>query len=659
MADFNIDRPTVEAKQAQFVIEVHGSFQGQKGDKGEPGQDGINGTNGQDGVSVVSIEQTTTSTESGGTNIVTATLSNGTMSTFQIKNGEDGSGGGNVDDVKYDDETVLDSDKVAQLYSEIYVGDTAPTKQQKIWFDTTEDDIALKDLDDDTTHRLVTDTEKTTWNSKQEALVSGTNIKTINNESILGSGNITIQGGGDTTDVKINGTSITSSGVADIKTYGTYNASSNKIATMNDLPSVPTKVSDLTNDSGYITGISSSDVTTALGYTPYNSTNPNGYTSNTGTITSVKMNGSTVSSSGEADLGTVITDISGKQDVIDSSHKLSADLISDGSTNKTVTSTEKTTWTGKQDALVSGTNIKTINNQSLLGSGNITISGGGGSVDDVNYDDVSVVDNDGVAQLYSEVFVGSLPPNKNQVIWIDTGAADVALRELQDDATHRLVTDNQMASWSGKQDALVSGTNIKTINSQSLLGSGDITISGGSSTDVQVNGTSIVSNDVANLVTATAYDATTNKLATESDLFSGDYDDLTDKPKINGITISGNKTAQMYGIQPAGNYATNPTITTNQINATYTFTLNNNTEYRNTLDMTSITLNLPATIATDYCSWLVFPSGSTATSMTYPNTIIWSGDDVSNNAFVPVADKTYNICFWYDSINVNAVVRGA
>lgn len=32
----------------------------------------------------------------------------------------------------------------------------------------------------------------------------------------------------------------------------------------------------------------------------------------------------------------------------------------------------------KQDALVSGTNIKTVNNQSLLGSGNITISGGGG-----------------------------------------------------------------------------------------------------------------------------------------------------------------------------------------------------------------------------------------------------------------------------------------
>lgn len=31
-----------------------------------------------------------------------------------------------------------------------------------------------------------------------------------------------------------------------------------------------------------------------------------------------------------------------------------------------------------QETLVSGTNIKTINNQSILGSGNITISGGGG-----------------------------------------------------------------------------------------------------------------------------------------------------------------------------------------------------------------------------------------------------------------------------------------
>lgn len=34
---------------------------------------------------------------------------------------------------------------------------------------------------------------------------------------------------------------------------------------------------------------------------------------------------------------------------------------------------------GKQDRLVSGTNIKTINNQDILGPGNIDIEGSGGS----------------------------------------------------------------------------------------------------------------------------------------------------------------------------------------------------------------------------------------------------------------------------------------
>lgn len=44
-------------------------------------------------------------------------------------------------------------------------------------------------------------------------------------------------GGGSSTDVQINGTSITSQGVANILTNTAYNASSNKIATMSDIPS--------------------------------------------------------------------------------------------------------------------------------------------------------------------------------------------------------------------------------------------------------------------------------------------------------------------------------------------------------------------------------------------------------------------------------------
>lgn len=44
-----------------------------------------------------------------------------------------------------------------------------------------------------------------------------------------------------------------------------------------DLSSVPTNLSAFTNGPGYITGINSAAVTTALGYTPYNASNPDAY----------------------------------------------------------------------------------------------------------------------------------------------------------------------------------------------------------------------------------------------------------------------------------------------------------------------------------------------------------------------------------------------
>lgn len=43
---------------------------------------------------------------------------------------------------------------------------------------------------------------------------------------------------------------------------------------------------------------------------------------------------------------------------------------------------------------------------------------------------------------------------------------------------------------------------------------------GGTATDVQINGASITSNNIANIVTNTAYDSSTNKIATMSDVFS-------------------------------------------------------------------------------------------------------------------------------------------
>ena len=80
----------------------------------------------------------------------------------------------------------------------------------------------------------------TALNAKQDTLVSGTNIKTINNESILGSGNITIQGGGSSytagTGIDITNDVISVTGKVDTTTYETYTAATataigNKLAT--------------------------------------------------------------------------------------------------------------------------------------------------------------------------------------------------------------------------------------------------------------------------------------------------------------------------------------------------------------------------------------------------------------------------------------------
>lgn len=98
-----------------------------------------------------------------------------------------------------------------------------------------------------------------------------------------------------------------------------------------------------------------------------------------------------------------------------------------------------------------------------------------------------------------------------------------------------------------KQNSLVSGTNIKTINNESILGSGNINISGGgSSTDVQINGTSITNNDVANILTNTAYNDSTNKIATMSDVPTNNNQLTNGAGYITGISSSDVTTALGY-----------------------------------------------------------------------------------------------------------------
>ena len=118
----------------------------------------------------------------------------------------------------------------------------------------------------------------------------------------------------------------------------------------------------------------------------------------------------------------------------------------------------------KQDTLVSGTNIKTINNQSILGSGNITIQGGGASVIEVTQ-----------AEYDALVEAGTLDLTALYII-TDATAGDLSNYYTKTETSGATQISTALAS---KQDTLVSGTNIKTINSQSLLGEGNITIEGG------------------------------------------------------------------------------------------------------------------------------------------------------------------------------------
>ena len=74
-----------------------------------------------------------------------------------------------------------------------------------------------------------------------------------------------------------------------------------------------------------------------------------------------------------------------------------------------------------------------------------------------------------------------------------------------------------------KQDNLISGETIKTINNQSILGEGNISIT----------------------------------------VESIDYSNVNNKPQINNVTLSGNKSLNDLGIQPAGNYALSSDIPIN------------------------------------------------------------------------------------------------
>lgn len=350
--------------------------------------------------------------------------------------------------------------------------------------------------------------------NKQDKLISGTNIKTINSIPILGEGNIIISGGGTEGGVSYEeveqmlagkqnviddldsiregaskgATALQEEDLSSVAISGDYNDLTNK-------PTIPSAITEETvsgwgftkNEGTYIKpdgGIPSSDLSNDVQSSLNKAdTALQSYTEQyKGTVTGVKMNGEVKGTSGEVDLGTVITehqDISGKQDVLVSGENIKTingvsilgegDITIEGGGESYDDTELRNLISEKQDALVSGQNIKTINGSSLLGSGNIVIAGEGG----VSYDDTEL--RNLISNKVDKVEGKALSTND----FTDADKTKLDSLENYDDT-------NVVSLIRDKQDKLVSGTNIKTINGTSILGEGNIEIEAGVYDDTEL-----------------------------------------------------------------------------------------------------------------------------------------------------------------------------
>lgn len=209
----------------------------------------------------------------------------------------------------------------------------------------------------------------------------------------------------------------------------------------------------------------------------------------------------------------------------------------------------------KQDLLVSGTNIKTINSQSLLGEGNIEIESGSNipflfinSITHLSGDFAAVknaIANKTPFELYYVNILGYGDIAAPEVCFVSGENIQATFHFESTTANHTVVQTtitptgvSADTSYHSYQEQLVSGTNIKTINGESILGEGNLEISGSGGTT--------------------------------------DYTQLTNKPQINSVELSGNKSLSDLGIQPAGNYIEAGTGTQPQIN---TITVLTQSEY--------------------------------------------------------------------------------
>ena len=180
----------------------------------------------------------------------------------------------------------------------------------------------------------------------------------------------------------------------------------------------------------------------------------------------------------------------------DNKFSLQTDLvITNNKFSNYYTKTETSTLLNqKQERLVSGNNIKTINGVSLLGSGNLVLEGGG-SVDLTGYatedyvqrkiEEVTELDSDtlqSIRELSEELSTNQEAVDAlNNAIALKANKTDVYTKSETDSLLNNKVdvgsvyTKSETSDLlSAKQNVLISGQSIKTLNGVSILGEGNI-----------------------------------------------------------------------------------------------------------------------------------------------------------------------------------------
>ena len=364
-------------------------------------------------------------------------------------------------------------------------------------------------------------------NGKQNTLVSGTNIKTINSQSLLGEGNIeiTVQGGGITdapndgklygrkseqwTEVVIPDTSnlATKSELGAKLDTATYNEEKATFALKTEIPDTSNLATKSEVTEGLAGKANTSDLsnylTTANAQSTYATKGELGAKLDVETYNSEKATFALKSELPDtSDFVTKATADETYQPKGEYLTSIPEEYVTETELNgKGYATTAQ--LNAKQDALVSGTNIKTINGNTILGEGNIQIETTGGGISDAPSDDKTYGRKNGAWSeitapdlsnyaLKSEVpkqyvqDIAFIAPSSINIFDQDGNykmigfANGITLGEKGENVEIKL-DDTFVNKVNGKQDTLVSGTNIKTVNGNSLLGSGDITIEGGGS----------------------------------------------------------------------------------------------------------------------------------------------------------------------------------